>query len=222
MIQREHDLWIVRQCCLLAISRSGYYYQPTARTRNGDLQLMREIDEIHLQRPYLGVRRMTDALQAKQYRVNRKRVYRLMKQMGIQAIYPKPRTSEPHPAHKVYPYLLRNLTIDQPNQVWATDISYIPMAQGFAYLTVVMDWYSRKILAWRLSNTMEADFCIDALEEALHHYGKPEIFNSDQGSQFTSEAFTAVLKQGKIRIINPANIYLRFLYSDLNYSDARN
>ena len=163
---------------------------------------MRAIDEIHLKHPYFGVRRIADALQDKPYGwiVNRKRIHRLMRLMGIQALYPKARTSDPNPAHKIYPYLLRNLAIDHSNQVWATDISYIPMADGFAYLTVIMDWYSRKILAWRLSNTMDTAFCVDALEEALHYYGKPEIFNSDQGSQFTSEAFTAVLKDADIRI----------------------
>lgn len=199
MINRTDKLSIVRQCRLLAISRSGYYYQPV-QADHTDLTLMREIDEIHLSRPYLGVRRITDALQAKQFAVNHKRVHRLMRLMGIQALYPKARTSAPHPDHKIYPYLLRNLSIDHPDQVWATDISYLPMADGFAYLTVMMDWYSRKILSWRLSNTMDVTFCVDALEEALHYYEKPLIFNSDQGSQFTSDAFTTVLKEKAIRI----------------------
>lgn len=201
MIKKNHQLSIVRQCRLLDVNRSGYYYQPVRQT-NDELKLMRAIDEIHLKHPYFGVRRVTDALQDKPYSfvVNRKRVHRLMRLMGVQAIYPKARTSDPHPTHKVYPYLLRNLTIDRPNQVWATDISYIPMAKGFAYLTVIMDWYSRKILAWRLSNTMDTAFCVGALEEALHYYGKPEIFNSDQGSQYTSDTFTGVLKAADIRI----------------------
>ena len=201
MIKSNHRLSIVRQCRLLDVNRSGYYYQPVKQTED-ELKLMRAIDEIHLKHPYFGVRRIADTLQDKPYELvtNRKRVHRLMRLMGVQAIYPKARTSDPNPAHKIYPYLLRNLTIDRPNQVWATDISYIPMTKGFAYLTVIMDWYSRKILAWRLSNTMDATFCVDALEEALHYYGKPEIFNSDQGSQFTSNAFTSVLKEADIRI----------------------
>ena len=201
MIKSNHRLSIVRQCRLLDVNRSGYYYQPVKQTED-ELKLMRAIDEIHLKHPYFGVRRIADTLQDKPYELvtNRKRVHRLMRLMGVQAIYPKARTSDPNPAHKIYPYLLRNLTIDRPNQVWATDISYIPMTKGFAYLTVIMDWYSRKILAWRLSNTMDATFCVDALEEALHYYGKPEIFNSDQGSQFTSDAFTSVLKEADIRI----------------------
>lgn len=201
MICKNHPLSIVQQCRLLDVNRSGYYYQPATQTED-DLKLMRVIDEIHLKRPYLGVRRIKEALQEPPYElvVNRKRIHRLMRLMGIQAIYPKARTSDPHPDHKVYPYLLKNLTIDRPNQVWATDISYIPMAKGFSYLTVIMDWHSRKILSWRLSNTMDASFCIDALEEAMHYYGKPEIFNSDQGSQFTSDAFTDVLKTADIRV----------------------
>ena len=201
MIKRNHQLSIVRQCRLLDVNRSGYYYQPVKQS-DDELALMRAIDEIHLKHPYFGVRRITDTLQDKPYSlvVNRKHVHRLMRLMGIQAIYPKVRTTTPNPAHKIYPYLLRNLSIERSNQVWATDISYIPMAKGFAYLTVIMDWHSRKILSWRLSNTMDTAFCVDALEEALHYYGKPEIFNSDQGSQFTSEAFTGVLKEADIRI----------------------
>jgi len=156
---------------------------------------MRRLDEQYLQTPFYGSRRM-----ALELGVNRKRIARLMRLMGIEAVYPHPRTSKPHPGHKIYPYLLRNLTIDRPNQVWAADITYIPLRRGFMYLVAVMDWYSRKVLSWRLSNTLDADFCVSALEEAIRLYGRPEIFNTDQGSQFSSHVFTKVLKDNDIRI----------------------
>ena len=161
---------------------------------------MRLIDEQYLKTPCWGSRSMRNHLRRLGYKVNRKRVQRLMRIMGIEAIYPKPRTSRPHPQHKVYPYLLRDLTVDRPNQVWAADITYVPMNRGYMYLVAVMDWYSRKILSWRVSNTLDSDFCVDALTEALSRYGRPEIFNTDQGAQFTSRAFTNLLKEHKVAI----------------------
>ena len=198
MIKAKQELSIVRQCKLLEIHRSGVYYRPKPFSPL-NLALMREIDE-NLNRPFLGVRRISDELCEKGHGINHKRIHRLMQIMGIEAIYPKPNTSKRNPAHKIYPYLLRNLVINRPSQVWATDVTYIPMPSGFSYLTVILDWYSRKILSWRLSNSMDSQFCVDALEEAIYRYGKPEIFNSDQGSQFTSEAFTDVLKAHHIQI----------------------
>ena len=156
---------------------------------------MKLVDRIHTQQPFRGARGLVDALEDLGYRINRKRVSQLMKIMDIQAIYPRPRTTQANPQHKVYPYLLRNLTIDQANQVWATDITYIPMSRGFIYLTVIMDWYSRRVLSWRLSNSLDTSFCVDALEEALHRFGKPGIFNTDQGCQYTSEKWTPSVRQ---------------------------
>ncbi|MCU7904913.1 MAG: IS3 family transposase, partial [Candidatus Thiodiazotropha sp. (ex Epidulcina cf. delphinae)] len=180
MIAQEDRLPLTRQCQLLSLNRSTVYYQH-APVSDEELTWMRRIDEMHLKRPFYGSRRIRDWLQDEGHAVNRKRIQRLMRLMGIAALYPKPRTSKPGEGHKVYPYLLRGLTIDRPNQVWATDITYIPMAKGFVYLVAVMDWYSRKVLAWRLSNAMESDFCVEALEEALAKHGSPEIFNTDQG-----------------------------------------
>jgi putative transposase len=196
---REPNLSIVRQCRLLNIQRSSFYYR-SKPVKAEDLKLMRLIDEQYLKTPTWGSRSMRNHLRRLGYRVNRKHVQRLMRLMGLEAIYPKPRTSRPHPEHKIYPYLLRDLSIERPNQVWAADITYIPMSRGFMYLVAVMDWHSRKVLSWRLSNTMEADFCIEALEEAIERYGCPEIFNTDQGAQFTSEAFTKVLQDNDIAI----------------------
>jgi putative transposase len=187
-----------RQCRLLNLNRSTVYYKPVA-TAPQDLALMRWIDEQYLKTPFYGSRSMTLHLQRLGYRVNRKRIQRLMRLMGLEAIYPKPKTSRPHPDHKIYPYLLRNLTIDHPNQVWSSDITYIPMARGFMYLVAVMDWYSRKVLSFKLSNTLDTDFCLEAVEVALRLYGTPEIFNTDQGAQFTSRAFTGLLEQHQIR-----------------------
>jgi putative transposase len=183
----------------LGVKRSSYYYSPKP-IKPEDLELMRIIDELYLQNPSSGSRSLSRQLRRQGKKVNRKKVQRLMRLMGIEAVYPKPRTTRPHPQHKVYPYLLRDLTIDRPNQVWACDITYIPMARGFMYLVAVMDWYSRKILSWRVSNTMEPAFCIEALEEAIDRYGAPEIFNTDQGAQFTSNAFTQVLKDNQVAI----------------------
>jgi putative transposase len=200
MIDPGHpDLSVSRQCLLVAVNRSSFYYKPKP-IKPEDLGLMRLIDEQYLKTPFYGSRSMTKHFRRLGHKINRKRVQRLMQLMGLEAIYPKPRTSKPHPAHKIYPYLLRNLNIDRPNQVWAADITYIPLKRGFMYLVAVMDWYSRKVLAWRLSNTLDADFCVSALEEAIRMYGCPEIFNTDQGSQFTSRAFTNTLEKNDIRI----------------------
>ena len=177
-----------------------FYYQPKSDLPETDLKLMRRIDEMHMKRPFYGSRRIRDWLYEEGHDINRKRVQRLMRQMGIVALYPKKNTSKPGKGHKVYPYLLKGLEINRPNQVWSSDISYIPMAKGFVYLTVIMDWYSRKVLSWRLSNTMDSDFCVDALEEAIERFSKPEIFNTDQGAQYTSEAFTGMLKANDIKI----------------------
>jgi len=225
MINRKHSLSLVKQCKTLALARSGIYYQ-TKPESDANLKLMRLIDEIHLKRPFLGIRRIKDALHDRGHTVNRKRVQRLMRKMGIQAIYPKPNLSKRNTQHKVYPYLLRGLEINRPNQVWATDITYIPMNKGFVYLTVIMDWYSRRILSWRLSNSLDSSFCVDALEEALYRYGKPEIFNSDQGAQYTSEAFTDVLKANEIRISMDGkgawrdNVFVERLWRSVKYEEV--
>jgi putative transposase len=224
MVSKKNKLSIVKQCRLLKVNRSSVYHR-AAPPSDDDLKLMRLIDQIHLSRPYLGVRRITDSLRDSGEATNHKRVYRLMKQMGIQAIYPKPNTSKKHPKNKIYPYLLRGLTINRPNHVWATDITYVPMSSGFVYLTVIMDWYSRKVLSWRLSNSMDSQFCVDALEEAIHHYGKPAIFNSDQGSQFTSDIFTQVLKQNDIKISMDGkaawrdNVFVERLWRSIKYEE---
>ena len=192
-------LSIRRQCALLGLARSGVYRQPQPVDED-DLALMRRLDELFTAWPFLGSRRMTAMLRADGHAVNRKRVQRLMRRMGIVALGPKPRTTKPAPGHRIFPYLLRDLVIDRPNQVWAADITYIPIGRGFLYLVAVIDWASRAVLAWRLSNTMDASFCVAALEEALVRFGKPEIFNTDQGSQFTSAAFTGTLAAAGVRI----------------------
>ena len=199
IIEYRHEPSISRQCQLLGMSRSSFYYVPRPMDSE-DLELMRLIDEQYLKTPFFGSRSMARHFRRQGRKVNRKRIQRLMRLMGIEAIYPKPHTSRPHPEHQIYPYLLRDLTIDHADQVWAADITYVPMARGFMYLVAVMDWHSRKILSWRLSNTLESDFCIQALQEAINRYGKPEIFNTDQGSQFTSIGFTQVLKDHGIGI----------------------
>jgi putative transposase len=199
MIDRTHDLSLTQQASALNISRGIIYYVPEPVSA-ADLALMRTIDELHLELPFAGSRMLRDLLAAEGSKVGRRHITTLMRKMGIEAVYRKPNTSKPEPGHKIFPYLLRGLTIDRPNQVWATDITYIPMARGFVYLCAVMDWFARRILAWRLSNTMEAEFCVEALEEALAKHGKPEIFNSDQGSQFTGAAFTGVLIENDIAI----------------------
>ena len=199
MIDRKHALPLVRQARELGISRGSVYYLPKPVSAT-DLAIMRRIDELHLEFPFAGSRMLRDLLRQEGIKIGRLHVATLMKKMAIESIYRRPNTSKPAPGHKIYPYLLRGRPIVHPNQVWATDISYIPMAKGFVYLVAIVDWFSRKVLAWRLSITMEADFCVEALEEALAHFGKPEIFNTDQGSQFTSQAFTGVLLREKIAI----------------------
>jgi putative transposase len=199
MIDRRHDLSITKQAEALGISRSSVYYLPRP-VPVADLALMRRMDELHLDLPFAGSRMLRDLLNAEGARIGRRHVATLMRRMGIEAIYRRPETSEPAPGHKVYPYLLRDLPVTRPDQVWAMDLTYIPMKRGFVYLAAVIDWFSRRVLAWRLSITMEAAFCVEALEEALTRHGRPEIFNTDQGSQFTSDAFTGVLTRNEIAI----------------------
>jgi putative transposase len=225
MIDREHpELSLVRQCSLLRVSRSSLYYQPAPASAE-DLKLMALLDRQYLKTPFYGSRKMTAWLRAQGYRVNRKRVRRLMQTMGLQAIYRRPNTSKPTPGHQVYPYLLKGLEINRANQVWTADITYLPMARGFLYLVAIMDWHSRYVLAWRLSNTMEVNFCLEALEEALSK-GSPEIFNTDQGSQFTSDAFIGMLlgqgiqvsMDGKGRYTD--NIFVERLWRSIKYEEV--
>ncbi len=225
MINRTHDLPIVRQCQLLEISRATAYYQPTPVSAE-DLALMRQIDELHLAHPFAGARMLRDLLRREGYTIGRKRVRTVMARMGIDALYRKPNTSRPHPAHPVYPYLLRTLTIDRPNQVWAADITYIPMKRGFVYLFAVLDWASRRVLAWRLSNTLTTDFCMEAVQEAINRAGVPEIFNTDQGSQFTSLEFTGLLKAHGIAISMDGrgcwrdNVFVERLWRSIKYEEV--
>jgi putative transposase len=218
----RQDLSLARQCELLDISRSSLYYQSVGENEL-NLKLMRLIDEQHLQTPFYGTRQMMRCLRRKGFVVSRKRVRRLMQLMGIHAIYQKPRTTIANKTHEIYPYLLRNLVIDQPNQVWCTDITYLPMEKGFMYLIAIMDWYSRKVLSWRVSNSMEVEFCLEALQDALELYGQPGIFNTDQGSQFTSLEFTGVLKNAGIRISMDGkgrwmdNVFIERLWRSLKY-----
>ena len=223
MIQPEHSsLSVARQCRLLSISRSSYYHTAAGESAE-NLALMVEIDRQFLETPFYGVRQMRWHLRALGHRVNVKRVRRLMRLMGLMPIYQRPRTSIPAKGHKIYPYLLRGVTVDRPNQVWCADITYIPLARGFLYLVAIMDWWSRKVLAWRLSNTMDVQFCVDALEEALGRYGAPEIFNTDQGSQFTSWPWTQRLREAGIRISMDGrgrfldNIFIERLWRSLKY-----
>ena len=199
MIDRKHRLSLTRQAKALGISRGSLYYQPRP-VPVADLALMRRIDGLHLDYPFAGSRMLQGLLVGEGYKVGRLHVRTLMKRMGLEAIYRRPNTSKPEPGHKICPYLLRKLPVTRPNQVWATDITYIPMARGFVYLVAVVDWFTRKVLSWRLSITLEVDFCIEALEEALARYDRPDIFNTDQGSQFTSQAFTQILKDAEIAI----------------------
>ena len=223
MIEPSNDNLSIRsQCRLLSISRSGWYYDPKGETPL-NLKLMRLIDEQFLATPFYGSRQMARHLRRVGYCVGRHRVRRLMRLMGLQAIYQEPRTTQPHPQHKTYPYLLRNLAVTKPNQVWCTDITYIPIKRGFLYLVAVMGWYSRKVLSWRLSNTMDVRFCVEALEEALHLHGTPEIFNTDQGSQFTSFEFTNILKEKEIKISMDGkgrwmdNVFIERVWRSLKY-----
>jgi putative transposase len=215
---------VVRQCELLGISRSGFYYQPKGMS-DEEHELMKMIDRQYLITPFFGARKMAAWLNSKGHGVNRKRVRRLMSLMGLRAIYRRPRISKPAPGHKVYPYLLRDMKITRPNQVWAADITYIPMKRGFLYLVAIIDWYSRYVLSWRLSNTLDTGFCIEALEKALKN-GKPEIFNTDQGSQFTGEAFTSVLEQHDIKISMDGkgsyndNLFIERLWRSVKYEEV--
>ncbi len=216
------DLSLSRQCRLLSISRSSVYYAARGESA-ANLALMRRIDEVFLKYPFYGSRQLARHLRRDGEKVGRHRVRRLMRLMGLQAIYQAPRTSDPHPAHRIYPYLLKGLAIDRPNQVWCADITYIPVQRGFLYLVAVMDWATRHVLAWRLSNTMDAGCCVEALQEALARYGKPDIFNSDQGSQFTSIAFTDVLRDADIKLSMDGrgrcmdNIFIERLWRSLKY-----
>jgi putative transposase len=225
MIDPHHDLSITRQAKALGISRGSVYYLPRPVPAAG-LAIMRRMDELHLEFPFAGSRMLRDLLNQEGTQTGRRHVATLMKRMGIEALYRKPNTSKPAPGHKVYPYLLRGLTIDRPNQVWAMDITYIPMARGFVYLAAVVDWFSRRVLSWRVSITLEAAFCIEALEDALARHGRPEIFNTDQGSQFTSKGFTDVLVKNGIAISMDGkgawrdNIFVERLWRSIKYEEV--
>jgi putative transposase len=225
MIDRSHDLPVTRQAKALNVSRGSVYYTPRP-VSEGDLAIMRRIDELHLEYPFMGSRMLRDMLHREGIAVGRRHVATLMKRMGLEALYRRPNTSKPAPGHKIYPYLLRGLTVDHPNQVWAMDISYIPMARGFVYLAAVVDWFSRRVLAWRLSITMETAFCIEAVEEALTKYGRPDIFNTDQGSQFTSAAFTGVLLNNAIAISMDGkgswrdNVFVERIWKSVKYEEV--
>lgn len=223
MIERSNpELSVSEQCQLLSIPRSSYYYQPKGESKL-NLELMLEIDRQFLETPFYGVKQMTWHLRNEGYRVNEKRIRRLMRLMSLMPIYQKPNTSKSAKGHKLYPYLLRGLRVDRPNQVWCSDITYLPMRRGFLYLVVIMDWHTRKVLSWRISNTLETDFCLDTLTEAIARYGPPEIMNTDQGSQFTSFAWTNSLKQSGIKISMDGkgrfldNIFVERLWRSLKY-----
>ena len=225
MIDPEHDLPIKQQAEVLGISRSTVYYEPRPISAE-DLWLMRRIDELHLNYPFAGSRMLRGLLWQQGLEVGRRHIKTLMRRMGIEAIYRKPNTSKPAPGHKIYPYLLRGLTVTRPNQAWAMDITYIPMARGFIYLAAVVDWFSRRVLAWKLSITMESSFCIEALDEALSRNEKPEIFNTDQGSQFTREAFTGRLKEEGIGISMDGkgrwrdNVFVERVWKSIKYEEV--
>jgi putative transposase len=225
MIDRSHDLPITRQAQVLKISRSGVYYLPRA-TSAADLAIMRRMDQLHLDFPFAGSRMLRDLLTAEGFKIGRQHVTTLMKQMSVEALYRKPNTSKPAPGHKIYPYLLRNLQVTRPNHVWAMDITYIPMARGFVYLAAVVDWFSRRVLTWRLSITLEVGFCTEALEEALARHGRPDIFNTDQGSQFTSAEFTGILIRNGIAISMDGkgawrdNIFVERVWRSVKYEEV--
>ncbi|MCW2276192.1 putative transposase [Rhodoblastus acidophilus] len=225
MTDRHHNLPIARQAKVLNISRGSVYYQPRP-TSPEDLALMRRIDELHLEFPFAGSRMLRDFLDREGLKAGRRHVATLMKRMGIEAIYRRPNTSKPTPGHKIYPYLLRGVKVDRPDEVWAMDITYIPMARGFVYLAAVVDWFSRRVLSHRVSITMETDFCVEALEEALAKHGKPGMFNTDQGSQFTSEAFTGVLIANEIKISMDGkgawrdNVFVERIWKSVKYEEV--
>jgi len=225
-LDRSHpDLSIRRQCQMMSLARSGVYRAPPPANDN-DLEAMRRIDALFTERPFFGARRIARTLSQDGFPIDRKRVRRLMRRMGIEALGPKPRTTKPAPGHKIYPYLLRDLKIERPGHVWASDITYIPIGKGFLYLVAVIDWASRAVLSWRLSNTMDASFCVEAVEEALARYGRPEIFNTDQGSQFTGEAFTSALIDAGVRISMDGrgrwmdNVFIERLWRSLKHEDV--
>ena len=225
MINRSHELPLTKQASLLNLSRSSLYYQ-SRPIAPADLTVMRRIDELHLNYPFAGSRRLRDLLRAEGIEIGCERVATMMKRMDITAIYRRPNTSKPAPGHKIYPYLLRNLAVTRPDQVWAMDISYIPMARGFVYLAAVIDWFTRRVLSWRVSITMEVDFCLAAVEEALGKHGRPEIFNTDQGSQFTSAAFTGLLADNAIAISMDGrgswrdNVFVERLWRSVKYEEV--
>jgi len=225
MIDRGHDLPLTRQAEVLGLSRGSLYYQPR-RVPAADLAVMRRIDELHLDYPFAGSRMLRDLLRGEGIAIGRERVASMMRRMGIEALYRRPHTSKPADGHKIYPYLLRGLVVERANQVWAMDITYIPMARGFVYLAAVLDWFSRRVLAWRVSITMEVEFCLEALEEALARYGRPEIFNTDQGSQFTSAAFTGLLLNNAIAISMDGrgawrdNVFVERLWRSVKYEEV--
>ena len=224
MIDRQHDLSITKQAEALGISRSSVYYLPRP-VPAAELAVMRRMDELHLEFPFAGSRMLRDLLNQDGIKIGRRRVTTLMKRMGIEAIYRKPNTSKPAPGHKIYPYLLRGMVVDTPDKVWAMDITYVPMARGFLYLAAVVDWFSRRVLSWRLSITMEAGFCIEALEEAIARHGRPEIFNTDQGAQFTGHDFTGVLNKAGIAISMDGkgawrdNVFVERLWRSIKYEE---
>jgi len=225
MIMREHELSITKQAKALRISRGSVYYLPRPVSAD-DLEIMRLLDRLHLDFPFAGSRMLRGLLAAEGCQIGRRHVKTLMKRIGIEALYRRPRTTKPEPGHKIYPYLLRGMEIVRPNQVWAMDITYIPMARGFVYLAVVLDWFSRRVLSWRVSITMEAAFCVETLEDALAHHGKPDIFNTDQGSQFTGAAFTGVLTDHGIAISMDGkaawrdNVFVERLWRSVKYEEV--
>jgi putative transposase len=225
MIDPEHDLPITRQAEVLRISRGSVYYRPRPMPES-DLEIMRRLDRLHLEFPFAGSRMLRGLLVAEGCKIGRRHVKTLMQRMGIEALYRRPRTTKPEPGHKIYPYLLRGMEIARPNQVWAMDITYIPMARGFVYLAVVLDWFSRRVLSWRLSITMEASFCVETLEDALARHGTPDIFNTDQGSQFTCQAFTGVLSGNGIAISMDGkgawrdNVFVERLWRSVKYEEV--
>ena len=224
MIDRSHSLPINRQANAVGVSRSSVYYLPRP-VSDYDQELMRRIDHLHLDLPFAGSRMLRDLLKQEGYRVGRKHVATLMKRMGIEALYRKPRTTKPGAGHKIYPYLLRSLSINRPNQVWAMDITYIPMSRGFVCLAAVLDWHTRRVLSWKVSITMDVHFCLEAVEEAIERYGTPEIMNTDQGSQFTSQAFIGLMKKHEIKISMDGkvfwrnNVFIELLWRSVKYED---
>ena len=225
MIERGHGLALIRQAKLLKLSRSSVYYRPRP-VSPGDLAIMRRLDELHLDYPFAGSRMLRDLLRGEGIKSGRQRVARMMKRMGIEALYRRANTSKPAPGHKIYPYLLGGLVVARPNQVWAMDITYITMARGFVYLAAVVDWFSRRVLSWRVSITMEVEFCLEAVEEALARHGRPEIFNTDQGSQFTSADFTGLLLDSAITISMDGkgawrdNVFVERLWRSVKYEEV--